>query len=457
MLGKQDPQRSMFQLIDLENLVPEDHLLRQIDRAINLSFIRDRVAPLYTEGWGRPSVDPELALRMMLLGYLFNLSDLKLCEEVQMHAGFRWFCRLEFHDPVPDRTTLVKLRRERWGKDGVFDDLMREVVRQCVAAGLVTGKHLAVDGTQVTANAAITSLEAIQPAVSLQEYLDRFSGKPEEREDKEPPEGGSQPPPHRKAGAPDFRGERFSNATHRSRTDPEARLYRKASGQEAKLRYLVHDLVDVRSGVIVATTATQATGTAEREAGLELLKRAIPVLPRVKGRTLAGDGGYESGAFLVGVLEQGVEPYVPLQNMDIEPVPTWKRRTLNLHRYRMRKKKRQEVLARNRIRMRPKLVRRRVYRGRIRVERSFAEAKQWHGLDRARSRGLAAMRIQALMTATVQNMKRLARYMGRKGAGKAAAQDDKGLLPSLIFVLISWVRRAGPVLTLGSRTFSLSF
>lgn len=339
----------------------------------------------------------------------------------------------------------MKLRRERWGKDGVFDDLMREVVRQCVAADLVQGKDLAVDGTQVTANAAITSMESLQPVVSLQDYLDRFGGKREDREDKEPPEDGSPPPSHRKAGDPDFRGERFSNATHRSKTDPEARLYRKGSGQEAKLRYLVHDLVDVRSGVIVATTATQATGTAEREAGLKLLKQAMPILPRVEKRTLAADAGYDAGSFLMGVLEQGVETYVPLRDMALEPVPAWKRRTWNLQRYRMRKRKRQEVLARNRIRMRPKLVRRRVQRARIRVEHRFAEAKQWHGLARARSRGLMAMEIQALMTATVQNMKRLARFMGRKRAGKAAIQGRSGWLPLL---RLTWFHRAGPVFTL---------
>ncbi|MGE5482536.1 MAG: transposase, partial [Bacteroidota bacterium] len=104
MLGKQAPQRSVSQLVDLEDLVPQGHLVRRIDRAINLSFIRERVAPPYSEGWGRPSIDPKLALRMILLGYLFDLSDHKLCEEVRMHAGFRWFCRLEFQDPVPDRT-----------------------------------------------------------------------------------------------------------------------------------------------------------------------------------------------------------------------------------------------------------------------------------------------------------------------------------------------------------------
>lgn len=456
MLGKQVRQKSVFQLVDLEDLVPEDHLVRQIDRAIDLSFIRQRVTPLYREGWGRPSIDPELALRMILLGYLFNLSDHKLCEEVRMHAGFRWFCRLEFHDPVPDRTTLVKLRRERWGKDGVFDDLMQEVVRQCIAAGLVMGKELAVDGTQVTANAAITSLEAIRPAVPLQEYLDQFGGKQqEEGENKEPPEGGAQCGSQRRAGDPDFHGERFSNATHRSKTDAEARLYRKGCGQEAKLRYLVHDLVDVHSGVIVATTATQAKGTAEREAGLDLLKQALPILPRVKGRRLLADAGYAAGSFLVGVLDQGVEPYVPLGNLALEPVPTWQRRTSDLQRYRMRKRKCQQVLARNRIRMRPKLVRRRMQRARIRVEHSFAEAKQWHGLARARSRGLVAMQIQALMTATVQNLKRLARFMSKQGTGKAAIQGGSGWLPLLRLFRRHW---AGPVFSPSdSRTFSLGF
>src|SRR5690606_24496757 len=140
------------------------------DAAVDFSFIRERVRHLYCEDNGRPSIDPELALRMFVLSYLYDISENRLCEEITMHAGYRWFCRLDFHDPVPDRTTLVKTR-QRWGRAGVFADVMRHVVLACVEAGLVSADVLAVDGTLVKARAATKSLEAIQPPICLEEYL----------------------------------------------------------------------------------------------------------------------------------------------------------------------------------------------------------------------------------------------------------------------------------------------
>lgn len=101
MQGKQEQQLRLWQAINLEMLVPQNHILRQIDRVLDLSFLRPLVADLYHSHLGRPSYSPELILRMFLLSYLYNLSDVRVCEEVAMHAGFRWFCRLNFDDPVP--------------------------------------------------------------------------------------------------------------------------------------------------------------------------------------------------------------------------------------------------------------------------------------------------------------------------------------------------------------------
>lgn len=158
MLGRNPSKPTLFQMVDVESLVPSDHLLRKIDAVLDLSFVPETVAECYSAGKGRPSVDPELALRMMLLGELYDLSDRELCEEIQMHAGMRWFCRLNFHDPVPDHSTLSKLRNERWSETGLLDRLMDRVIRQCCEAGLVSGRHLSVDGTEVRADASIKSL-----------------------------------------------------------------------------------------------------------------------------------------------------------------------------------------------------------------------------------------------------------------------------------------------------------
>jgi transposase len=119
MLGRQRSELVLFQYVDVEALVPKNHLLRKIDAVLDLSFVREAVAECYSASLGRPSVDPELALRMMLLGRIYDLSGRRLCDEIGMHVGMRWFCGLNLHDPVPDHSTLSKLKNERWGGERV--------------------------------------------------------------------------------------------------------------------------------------------------------------------------------------------------------------------------------------------------------------------------------------------------------------------------------------------------
>lgn len=432
MQGKQDLQQRVLQVINLDALVPPDHILRQIDKAVDLSFVRDRVKNLYHTKIGRPSIPPELVLRMFLLSFLYDLSDVRLCEEVAMHAGYRWFCRLNFDDPVPDRTTLVKLRK-LWGQAGVFDDLMKEVVDQCVAAGLVHGTEVGVDGTMVTANAATNSLAPITlaPVRSLEEYLKRVrredQGESAPESDPEDPDGGGTPPsatstdpePAHQAGDPNFHGERFSNATHRSKTDPDARLYKKGRGQEAKLRYLVHNFVDLKSGVILNTKATHAIGTAERVAAIHLLDQTL-VRQVAWIKRLVADKGYYAGWFLAELLSRGVIPYVPERsNIQLGTRPTWERVPRSEEQARSRERQVREFLASQQVRsLQGSRLQRKLQRARTRVEHRFAEAKMNHGLDRARSRGLAKMHWQALLTATVQNVLRLTKFRRRRNLGQ---------------------------------------
>lgn len=151
MLGRNRSEPALFQMVDLEALVPPDHRLRKIDRVLDLPFVRETVAECYSAGRGRPSVDPELVIRMLLLGALYGLGDRELCDEVRLHVGFRWFCRLNLHDEVPDHSTLSKLKNERWAESGLFARLFDEVLRQCVEAGLVSGRHVSMDSTQIEA------------------------------------------------------------------------------------------------------------------------------------------------------------------------------------------------------------------------------------------------------------------------------------------------------------------
>lgn len=430
VLGKGKLGHSLFQMVTIDSLVPQDHFLRKLDAAVDFSFVRELVEPLYSKSNGRPSIDPELALRMFILSYMYNISENRLCEEICMHAGYRWFCKLDFHDPVPDRTTLVKLRRERWGPAGVFHKIMQHVVSQCVAAGLVSGDAIAIDGTTVQARAASTSLEWIPPELSLvdehyrpdSETNDTKSGN----DDDEPSHGapssgrresmrlvkGTGKDEEADKGEGSLRGKRFNNSTHRSTTDPDARLYRKGLNQGAELRYIVTSGIDPRTGVILRTGASICSGNAEKDAAVaitrELVRRGFPF-----ERALL-DGGHDSAQYLADFREMGVEPLVPMKKAPLKAIPTWKTAPKNFLAALRRKRAIRGAIALNEARLRHGgLEYRRTYRLRQRVEHCFAEAKEHHGLRRARGYGLLAMDVQAQLTATVQNLKRLVRLTRR--------------------------------------------
>jgi len=411
MLNQKPIKPSMFQMVTIEQLVPADYFYRRVDKVINLAFVRETVKDLYCEDNGRPAIEPERIMRMMLIGYLENLSDKRLCREIGMHAGYRWFCRLDFHDPVPDRTTLIKVRA-RWGIQS-FDRLFQGVVDQCVKAGLVKGDLVAIDGTQVRAKAATKSLEPIKPVVSVEEYLSHFD------EDKDSDEEPPKPPSN--DGNKDFRGEKFSNETHRSKTDPDARLYRKAKGQEAYLRYLVHIALDLKSGVILQAEATKATGYAERETALEFISA-------LDAQYVLMDKNYRSADFLAKALALGAKPLVPMEDLKSVPVPAWRRRTFKLSRQLARQRLVSQARALNLVKsLNGKPIFSRTYAKRVKIEHKFAEAKEHHGLRRARGLGLESMRIQARMTAMAQNIKRLVSFSqkSRPQMKRAVAQGNR--------------------------------
>jgi transposase len=415
MLGRNPSEPALFQMVDVESLVPENHQLRKIDAVLDLDFVPEVVAECYSANRGRPSIDPELALRMMLLGVLYDLSDRELCDEIQMHAGMRWFCGLNFHDPVPDHSTLSRLRNERWSESGLFERLMDEVIRQCSEAGLVSGRHLSVDGTEVRADASVKSLTRRGP---------RGPG------DQDPPQGSKQgtrePKP---AGEWKGHGQRYTNETHFSPTDPDARLYRKGNQRGARLSYLVHDLIDTKSRVILRRKASLATGSAERDTALEMLDEVLESrgelgLPK-QPEILTGDAGYGGTDLIAELLDRGIEPHVPLLAGEAaEEVPKWKRRTFDLQRKRARARKVREVEARNRVREIHQTRGYRVSRKlRIRSEHLFAEGKNEHGLRRARRRGRERVDEQATLCAVVQNLKRLVAFRGRTDREAAAASS----------------------------------
>ena len=408
---KQEQTNPMFHYFQMEDLVPEDHILRQIDEAVDFSFVRDVASDCYCPDNGRPGIDPELVVRMILIGYLYNLSENRLCQEVGMHAAYRLFCHQTFDDAVPDRSTINKLRNHKWASSGLFERIMRQAVQCCIDVGLVSGKHLSVDGTQIQADASVKSIEPIEPPVSLDDYLkgigfegDKTKGRSGHPQDK------------------DFHGEKWTNQTHRSTTDPDARLYSKSKGKGAFLWFMGHDLIDTKSRVILETQGTQATGTAEPESALKMADDLEAYTMPKDIQTLSADAGCGSGNFIADVLDRGIIPHIPLRaDEKIEPIPAWKNKTNSAHIQAERDRKVREAKARNHARSISltadcKLSR----RLRKRSEHIFAEAKQQHGMGRARYRGLASLNEQLNLVAAVQNLKRLVSFIRRGKASMCA-------------------------------------
>lgn len=403
MIGKVDAQSSMVQLVSLEQLIPPEHFLRQLDAVLDLGFVPGFLQKAYPSNLGHPGVDPALAVRMILLSYLYNLSDVRVCEEIHFHAGYRWFCRLDFHRPVPDRTTLVKFRK-RCRKHGLWEVLFHRIVAQCGNVGLLSGRHLIVDSTQVHANASIKSMQEIQ--VDLTESADRLCVEKQPVKKTDPDDEH-----HHK----DFHGKRYSNATHRSSTDPDAQLYRKNKGKEAKLSFKVHNLADTKSRVIVATSATGVSGNEARDGAqaLILLKQCSQE-HGINPKTLCADTMYGSTETITALTKSGIKPHIPLQRGKPE-MPRWKNRANLLVRAHKRALKLKQFRILNAAWELSKTRGYKIsYKLRHRIEHLFGEAKQSHGLGKARYRGLAKMNEQATLTAIAQNLKRLVKFLNKR-------------------------------------------
>jgi len=456
LLGEKRRSERMFYYVRMEDIVPENHLLRLIDRHIDLKFVRGKVKHLYSRT-GRPSVDPEVLLRMLLIGYLYGItSERRLCEEVQMHIGYRWFVGLNLEDKVPDHSTFSKNRHERFTESDLFQRIFDEIVNQCVSQGLLTGRHLTVDSTYVQANAALKSLEPIVVTMETGEYIEEL-----ERENpvtEEPWEPGDDYP---------HRGQKISNGTHRSKTDPDARLARKSLKANTQLYHGVTYVMDNRSRIIVGADVGKPDRKTDCEKALEQIRR-IPFAFGIKPESLGADKGYSTGEFIDTVVREKVEPHIPImdsrsqndrgiysigqfsfdagENRFVCPegkaLKYWGiHKASKQHVYRARTKdckvcSRKAECTRDRARSLSyhiyeesinearQLNQTRAYRisqrMRKRIEELFGEAKEWMGLRRAKFRRRRFIREQVLMTATVQNIKRMVKLLSRGGYIKRA-------------------------------------
>lgn len=293
MRGERPRSQPIFYYFDLEQRIRPDHPLRPIKARVDgtLREMSRAFTAAYSR-WGRPSIPPEQLLKALLLQALYSVrSERQLVEQIDVNLLFRWFLDLPVDQPAWDATTFTK-NRERFEEHGLIQRFFADVVQQAIAEGLVSAEHFTVDGTLIQSWASLKSLRPLAEA------------------DRRVSDGADDDDP----GNPtvNFRGERRTNATHRSVTDPEARLARKGDGKPALLSHAGHLLMENRSGLCVAVRVTEANGTAEREAVIPLLRQVRHELG-LTPRTLGADKGYAAGPFLEQLeRREQVVPHMPL-------------------------------------------------------------------------------------------------------------------------------------------------
>ncbi len=254
MMGQHSRSEALFYYFRLEDQVPETHLLRLIEKHISLAFVREKLKESYSDT-GRPSIDPELLLRILLIGYLYGItSERKLVEELRMHLAWRWFTGLGFDQEIPHHSTFSKNRHGRFQESKLFEQVFEEIVARCLEAGLVQGDNLSVDGSFVEANASKESriareqlVEAAQVNHTVRQYL-------VELEQQNPVE------------------EPVHQQDQVSTTDPDS-TYATKGGTPARLGYYDNYLVDNHSCVIVGVQATAARMSQETVAAQDMIAR----------------------------------------------------------------------------------------------------------------------------------------------------------------------------------------
>ena len=282
MRGADNQQAEIFSYLSPETRVRKDHPLRPIRAMADAAL--EQMSPLFDALYaatGRPSIPPEKLLRAQLIQMLYSVrSERLLMEEIDYSVLFRWFVGMNMDEPVWDVTVFTK-NRDRLLDGDVAREFLLQVVSQAKAQGLTADEHFTVDGTLVEAWASLKSFQ------------------PKEQKDVPPPDDPGN-------ATVNFHGQKRSNQTHESSTDPDARLARKGSGKEAKLSYNSNLLVENRNGLIVDTETFEANGTAERDAALVMLEK----LPGIEQVTVGADKAYDTADFVAECRNLRVTPHV---------------------------------------------------------------------------------------------------------------------------------------------------
>lgn len=298
MMGRQTGDQSqLFYLFNLENRIPAGHLLRRINPIVTrlLTDLRDKLAAFYSD-IGRPSIDPELMLRMLMVGYCYGIRfERQLCQEVELHLAYRWFCRLDLDDPVPDHSTFSVNRHGRFRDSDILRQVFEAVVRACMDAGLVKGEGFAVDASVIEANAS------------------RYHGKAPDEIDWSVPERQTRAAAEFLAGLEDEDSGANRNLPKViSPVDPCSAWTAKAN-KRVQFGYGLNYLIDIEHAVIVDVEATPARTYDEVAATKPMLERTEKIFG-LKPERLAADTAYGTGKFLAWIVGKGITPHIPVRD-----------------------------------------------------------------------------------------------------------------------------------------------
>jgi transposase len=462
MMGRREGgQGQFFYSFDLDRVVPPDHLVRQIDGILDLSWVHKELAPYYSHT-GRPSIDPVLMIRMLLVGYVFAIrSERRLCSEVQVNLAYRWFCKLSIEGNIPDHSVFCRARHERFRESEALRRVFEGVVAKCIAAGLVGGEALSVDASLIKADVdkkkrmpgdqPIAWPKAEEASRAVREYLAALDNA---RTDEENDGRGG-----------DDGGRRRQPPKEVSLTDPQAAWVAR-KGTDPLFAYDANYLIDNKAGIIVDAEGTRANRIAEIAVAQTMLER-VGRRFQLRPQRLVGDTAYGAVRMLKWLVDRNITPHIPVwdksarsdgtfsradfvfdhqRNVYICPGGTELTSTGNVDQghivyYRANKRdcstcalkpKCTTAVTRKVTRDLHEEVRDRVRdlanteafqrscRERKKIEMRFAHMKRILKLDRLRLRGLTGVKDEVLLTATAQNLRRLAKLLCRPPPTSAA-------------------------------------
>ena len=463
MMGRRGAgQGQFFYSFDLDKVVPPDHLVRQIDGILDLAWVHKELAPYYSHT-GRPSIDPVLMIRMLILGYVFAIrSERRLCSEVRVNLAYRWFCKLSIEDGIPDHSVFCRARHERFRESDALRRVFETVVAKCIAAGLVGGEALSIDASLIKADVdknkrtpgdrPIDWPKPEEASRAVREYLAALDNA---RTDEEKDGGGDDGSSSGRRKPP----------KEISLTDPQAAWVAR-KGTDPLFAYDANYLIDNKAGIIIDAEGTRANRVAEiaiTRTMIERVKRRFDLQPH----RLAGDTAYGAARLLKWLVDRGITPHIPVWDKSARSDGTFSRanfifdRERNIYtcpggaeltstgnidqgriiHYRANKNdcstcslkpRCTTAVVRKVTRDLDEGVREHVRalanteafeqsrRERKKIEMRFAHMKRILKLDRLRLRGLSGAKDEVLLTAMAQNLRRLAKFLSRAPPGLLA-------------------------------------